>query len=367
MGKMFKYQEIVEAIIHDVQEMPASTKLPTRKELCARFNCTRTTIDRVIGELIKRGYLNARQGSGTYVAETGYNKPAVIKVWALIVPNVGFSLYSAMLRGVSDIAYENGIGVQLYNTDNDVKKQNEIVRNLIRQNISGFIIVPAVTTEPQHETFLFLSAKNIPFVFCNRSVEGVPNIPLIRFNAFFGGYMATRHLLQKGYKRPAYITHVFNRTFIERMEGYMAAICEHGIELHREHIIHRCERKLPDDQDGLFGYKETRALLKLPEPPDSIFCSSEVVIEGVYKSIQHAGLEVSNDIGIISHDNSSHCWELLPSVTAIDLDGYMIGNKAASVLKIITEGEKILDFNLYVFHPKLIERQSCLGPGKRTM
>ena len=363
---MYKYNEIVTALKTDIQEMSSSAKMPSRQELCARFQCTRTTVDRAINDLIEQGYLYARQGSGTYVAETETNKSDITKVWSLIVPDVVYSLYSAMLRGVSDIAYKNGIAVQIFNNDNDVKKQNEIIRKLIKQHTNGFIIVPAVATEPQYEIFHFLQAQKIPFVFCNRGVEGVTGIPLIRSNNFYGGYMAANYLLQNGYKQPAYISHLYSRTHIERMEGYIAAISEHAIELRREYIIHRCEQNIQNGSKEPYGYMEMKTLLKLPEPPDSVFCSSEYTLEGVYKAVRDAGLEISTDIGVISHDNSTICLHQTPLVTAINLDGYEIGHKAACILQKMMSEDEAPEFNLYVLHPELVERQSCLGPRKNS-
>jgi DNA-binding LacI/PurR family transcriptional regulator len=354
---LFKYRLIIQQLTDDIRELPAHTKLPSRKELCLRFHCTRTIVDRAIGELINTGHLYAHQGSGTYVAENEINRLRVSRTWALIVPDVMYSLYTAILRGVGDVAHKNDISVQIYNTDNKVLIQHEIIKRAVAANINGFIVVPAISIEPQHETFLFLSARKIPFVFCNRGIDTVPETPLVSTNWFYGGYYATRHLLQKNYRRPAIISHLHYRVSIERMQGYFAAIMEAGLKLNRRYVIHKCEAVEP------LGYQETRDLLALPEPPDSIFCSSEYTLSGVYKAIADAGLRVSADIGIISHDNSSLCVQQSPYTTAVTFPAYEAGHQAAILLKKLMDGEKLPDFNMYILHPEFVERQSCLGPG----
>ncbi|MFR6321894.1 MAG: GntR family transcriptional regulator [[Clostridium] leptum] len=43
--------------------------MPPRTELVERFHVTRTTVDRAISELIGKGYLTSKIGSGTYVVK----------------------------------------------------------------------------------------------------------------------------------------------------------------------------------------------------------------------------------------------------------------------------------------------------------
>ena len=378
---MFKYNEIIGQLIKEIRGTPAHTKLPSRHELCLLYKCTRTTIDRAISELTTQGYLYSQQGSGTFVASDN-NNPQIVHSWAFIVQDIRNQPYAEMLRGITDLANKNGIGVQIYNTDNDLGKQQSIIKSLKKANIEGLVIVPVITSEPQYEIFMWLKSQNIPFVFCNRGIEELPEIPLIRASAFYGGYLATKLLFERGYKRPAYISYILGRIPMERLEGYMAAIDEQGREIYRNLIVHRCFApgsstgeviKINDiyphengkDYEPL-GYLEAKKLLQLPMPPDSFFCSSEATLEGVYKAVRDTGLEIPGNIGITSYDNSPICKQQHPQVTAVSSIGYEIGHKAAIVLHKMMKGEAVSDFNRYILHPIIIERESCLGPGEKV-
>ena len=359
---MFKYTKLMTRLLKEIRETTADTKLPSRQELCSQYQCTRTTIDRAIKELTAQGYLYSHQGSGTYVASTEFSNPQITHTWGLIVPNIQFQLYSSMLRGVADVANKNGISVQIFNTDNEPSKQRHIIRNLVKLKINGLLIVPNTVTEPQYEIFFWLKSQNIPFVFCNRGVEEMVNAPLVCSNSFYGGYLATKHLFEKGYKNPAIITSRFYRLPMDRMQGYLAAVSEQGIKLNRDQIVYRCG--VPQAADQPLAYSETRKLLELKERPDSIFCSSEHTLAGVYKAVQDAGLKIPDDIGVISHDNSPMCLQHFPHVTAVTLDCYQIGHHAAILLEKLMKGEEAPDFNIHVLQPELVIRQSCLGPGR---
>jgi LacI family transcriptional regulator len=359
---MFKYNEVIQRLKSEITETPADSKLPSRKELCGRFQCTRTTIDRAIKELAAQGYLYSRQGSGTYITPIETHHPQITRAWALVIPDIRFSLYSMMLRGIGDAANKNGIGVQIFNTDEDPSKQRSIVKNLVRANFDGLIIVPVTTDEPQHEIFLWLKEQGVPFVFCNRGIEGVTGVPLVCSNGFYGGYLAARHLFEKGYKRPAFISHRFYHLPRERMEGYMAAVQERGTAVNRDYLVPRCAVSETGDPRRPFAWEEAKRLLELPEPPDSFFCSSEATLEGVYKAVHDTGLTIPGDIGVISHDNSPMCLQQFPQVTAVTLDCYQIGRNAAVILEKMMRQEEMPDLNLYVLQPEMVERRSCLGP-----
>lgn len=56
-------------------EYPVGSLIPSRAKLTRRFDCSRVTVERAIAKLVQAGYLNCRQGSGTYVKNADLNMP----------------------------------------------------------------------------------------------------------------------------------------------------------------------------------------------------------------------------------------------------------------------------------------------------
>ncbi len=67
------YLQLKERIRHQVTSgrLPPGTRLPTVRELAVELRINANTVSRVYSELQREGYLEARQGSGTYVRQVG--------------------------------------------------------------------------------------------------------------------------------------------------------------------------------------------------------------------------------------------------------------------------------------------------------
>ncbi|MDN3519812.1 GntR family transcriptional regulator [Aquisalimonas lutea] len=62
------HEQLSEALRREIESQKAGARLPTEKELVARFNVSRSTVRRAIETLVDKGLLVRRQGKGTYVA-----------------------------------------------------------------------------------------------------------------------------------------------------------------------------------------------------------------------------------------------------------------------------------------------------------
>ena len=67
---MSKYQEVVEDIIHKIENNEYTDKLPTEDQLIEQYQVSRNTIRNAIRTLKKQGTLFSIQGSGVFVRHT---------------------------------------------------------------------------------------------------------------------------------------------------------------------------------------------------------------------------------------------------------------------------------------------------------
>jgi GntR family transcriptional regulator len=62
------HEQLSEALRREIERQKVGARLPTEKELVARFNVSRSTVRRAIETLVQKGLLVRCQGKGTYIA-----------------------------------------------------------------------------------------------------------------------------------------------------------------------------------------------------------------------------------------------------------------------------------------------------------
>lgn len=354
---MLRYKEIKNLLLQEIASLSPGDKLLSRPKLCKKLDTTRATLDKAIKELEAEGYLSSKDGSGTYLVELFDKSPHVANNWGIIVPDVMYSIYSGLVRGAEDIAQQHDINIIICNSDNQPEKQEQYIKRLLLSGVSGIILVPVISNSIRENFHLYNQLANIktPFVFCNRSVEGI-HVPVITSNDFYGGYIATKHLIAKGYRHIAYISGKKYVTSTERCQGYLSALIEAGIEVNRKHIVF-------SDDEGQYetGYDLLHRLLEMDMPLDAAFCFNDKIASGCYGTLNEKQITISDEFGIISYDNTDICLKLEPKLTSVSYKNVEIGTKAAEILwKMITK-QYVPDFEYYLLHPDLIIRESCLG------
>lgn len=357
-GGNLLYVKIKENIVKDIKNMTSNARLPSRVELCQKYQVARTTIDRAISELIGEGFLYSRDGSGTYVVgnealKIANNNTLIVVNWGVIVPDIASDTYPGILRGVEDVANQHNINVVICNADNQSEKQTNYINKLIDADIKGLIIVPALKGKADLVSFQRLQERNIPFIFCNRSVEGI-TAPKVIPNSFYGGYIATRHLIQNGYRSIAFVSRPVYSITMERYQGYLSALVDAGMAVNEDYVF------FDESFDCQTGYENTKRLLTQTPRPDAIFANNDVTAEGASAAITEAGLEIGKDIGLVGYDDSNICERLPVKLTSVKFRSYEIGFKAAELLWDISQGKDVPNNKTLIFHPELMIRESSI-------
>jgi len=84
--------------------LAAGTRLPASRTLAADLGVARNTVADVYGQLVAEGWLTARQGSGTRVAERPAAQPPAVAAPAATVPEPGEALRNSLKAGLPDLS-----------------------------------------------------------------------------------------------------------------------------------------------------------------------------------------------------------------------------------------------------------------------
>ncbi|MBN1242507.1 MAG: LacI family DNA-binding transcriptional regulator [Spirochaetales bacterium] len=124
-----------------------------------------------------------------------------------------------------------------------------------------------------------------------------PYLFSINNNNYSGGFDAASYLLGRGYRRPAFVGWNFeNETLRDRRAGYRAALEQAGID-----TATLPEETGPLDFHG--GMEAMERLLELPEAPDCVFFSCDVMALGGLEACRRRCLPVPGALGIMGFDD----------------------------------------------------------------
>ena len=367
----YLYHEIRERIHQSVRNMPAHTRLPSRQALAKQYGVTATTIEKAVSELVGRGVLYSRRGSGTYVAPAaaesaepaGMWNDAVqrppVSAWGVLVPDVLDDFYTAIVRGVEDVAERRGTNVILCNTDNDPAKERKYVEQLIRSGAEGVIIVPVISTgEKSAEHYRMLQEKGISFVFCNRGVDGVA-APRVLYDNYTAGYAGTRHLIDRGATRLSYIASPVYLSSEQRYQGFLGALRDAGLPVDEELVL--LEDRLDQEEAGYVCGKE---VLSASRPPDGVVCFNDSVAVGLYRAAAELDVPIGEKLLVIGNGDTAICEKLPVKLSSVGYPKYDTGKIAAEFLVQSLEGTPRRKNRTAVLQPELVVRDSTKGVGK---
>ena len=146
-------------------------------------------------------------------------------------------------------------------------------------------------------------------------------------------YGAAESLISAGHKKIGLLLGPdSNYTPIERRSGFLAACAANNIELRGEYI-----RSGPYYIES--GYRMTRELLALPEPPTAIFATNNELTIGALNALSESGLTLGRDISFIGFDCELVARAVNPPLTVVVQRVYEIGRAAADTLLSLISGE----------------------------
>lgn len=355
---MLRYLEIKQNLLKMIAEMNPGDRFPSRTMLIRKLETTRTTLDKAISELQSESILLSEKGNGTFVASTLKGAMPEVENWGVMVPSMAESIYNGLIKGIESFVHKKGVNLVLCTSDNNKEMQEYNIDRLMSSIVRGFIIVPVISSsiEDNYHTYRKLISSKMPFVFCNRPVEGI-DVPAVVSNDFYGGYIAAKHLIEKGYRHIAYIARLRHSTAINRFQGYASALQENGLSLQPELVCMDCGHS---DEDV---YTACKGILTCGKKVDAIFCFNDYIALQVYRCVRDMGLKISDDVGVIGYDNIEEGSALSPALTSIYYKNREIGHKAAEVLWNKLHAPDVrAPFEYYLFQPGIVDNCSCLGP-----
>jgi LacI family transcriptional regulator len=276
-------------------------------------------------------------------------------VCALIVSDVANPFFTALTRGVEDVAQRAGFSVLLCNSDEDPVKEARYLGVAETQQVAGVIMSPNLFGSDVSR----LHAAGIPVVAVDRSLREPVDSVLVHSRE--GARGATHHLIEQGWLRPACITGPASAdTSQERLRGYRDA-------LHAQFGSGRAERVRHVDYRAEGGRAAVAELLDEPDPPDAFFVANSTMALGALEELARRSMRPGRDIGLVAFDDPPWASLLDPPMSVVVQPAYEVGVQAAELLLQRIAGAGPAQPRVVRLATRLIVRASSLHPAAQVL
>jgi DNA-binding LacI/PurR family transcriptional regulator len=152
------------------------------------------------------------------------------------------------------------------------------------------------------EKYLGGQAGEIPVVYLGH--QGSEAVDTVTSDLYIGGRQAAEHLVERGYKKIAYLSQDFFCRFPgqdKRMKAYEDVCAEVGMPIKHFHFKDQFV-----ELECMLSLDAGMEIAALPagERPDAIICLNDMIAVGLYHGIRRAGLRIPEDIAVVGFDGS---------------------------------------------------------------
>ncbi len=291
-------------------------------------------------------------------SERGYTVSAVARslvtkrtnTIGVVVTTIADPFVGEVVSGIEDVALAHDYSVFLATCHADPNRELRAAQSFHERRVDGIL----VNSSRVGALYMpLLADMKVPIVLINNQHPGefVYSVTIDNLNV---ARAATRHLVELGHKRIAYIGNQFGlQADTERFAGYRQVLEQADIGFHPELVAH-------GDGGPEGGMRAMARLLASPNPPTAVFCYNDLEAMGAMRAAREHGLSVPADLSVVGLDDLFLASFTDPPLTTVQQPKQRMGRLAAQILLDLLSGGKP-EANV-TLDGHLIVRQSTAPP-----
>lgn len=188
-----------------------------------------------------------------------------------------------------------------------VNNSSEVVPIFSTWNVDGALLLGMFAEDARE----LQRTLKIPAVFIDTYAENIP-IANVGVDDYRGGYLAAKHLLDKGHKRIAFAapSPAFPGVVRERYRGYCDALREREIE-----ALPECRF----ETETLYksGVETGKRIAASPVGFTAVAAMADIIALGVMEGLRLSGRSVPEDVSVVGFDDLPECCHVHPRLTSV--------------------------------------------------
>ena len=271
----------------------------------------------------------------------------------LILPDNCNLFFGMVLKAAEHAADQAGCRVICGNSNNSINKDCAYINTFIDYCVDGILIIKSDSPKQEENERLaeLIQTLPSPVVAIDRQIDGI-DVPTYTVNNLYGGYVATKHLLEMGHRRIGYYTYPLRvYTAAQRLEGYKMALAEYGIS-YDPTLVFKLNNGFSGDHRVVGDFRRKGVT--------AVFAHNDTLAYELYKFAQMEDVRVPNDLSIVGFDDLDFSAIVTPGLTTIRQPvGEMTCGAFQRLLAMIKSGgEDPMRGSNTIYEPDLICRDS---------
>lgn len=195
-----------------------------------------------------------------------------------------------------------------------------------------------------------MERTNLPIVMLD-FYEAEYKTDYIISDSYYGAYAMTRHLINKGHQKIAYVGSIKSTgSIIDRYHGYLKALSQFGLEAKEDYLL---EDRY--EESGRLYAPEEFVLPK--EMPTAFFCNCDITAGRLIKRLEADGYRIPEDVSVAGFDNYIYPGSCDVALTTYEVDTVQMSKTAAATI-LRKLNNRSLPPGIHIIEGHLIERDS---------
>lgn len=351
-----KYETVKQTLRNEIIDgkYKINEKLPTESKLMKRFDVSRYTIRRAVGDLENEHYIYRIQGGGMFVQDwqRDWSTTEKNKVIGVISTHMADYIFPSIISGIDSIVADKGYSLIVGNTLNNHERERQTILNMLDLKIAGLIIEPTESALPNPNLDLYQQVQKyqIPTILFHSTYPGF-DFPALLTHDKEAEEELICYLFELGHTNILGVFQINDQQGVDRMSGMIKAYQD---------------QKIPTTNASTIMYQSSDPLREVINKVDltlkgnpnitAIACYNDQLATLLINHLQKNGIQVPKDISVVGFDNHDMAAIISPSLTTAVHPKRKLGEDAGKMILKMIDDQPVEQVKYYP--PEIIKRQS---------
>jgi LacI family transcriptional regulator, gluconate utilization system Gnt-I transcriptional repressor len=248
----------------------------------------------------------------------------------VLIPMLSNALFVDLLEAVHRVLFAAGYQAMIGVTHYDPKEEELLLRSYLAHRPAGLLLTGFDRTETSRH---LIASSGVPCVHLMETTDA-PGVYCVGFSQGEASMALTVHLLDRGYRRIAFVAAQLDPRTLQRAEGYRRVLRQAGVYDPNLEILS------PERSSLQLGAHLFDTLIRNHPDINAVFFGNDDLAQGGLLAAQRAGVAVPGRVAIAGFNDVAGSDQMVPPLTTVRTPRAEVGEAGAAMLLQLMRGER---------------------------